>query len=66
MNIKVNNEQREISENTSVENLIEQLKISTNGIAIAINNNVVKKSEWNSTIIKNQDNILIIKSTQGG
>ena len=66
MNIKVNNETQEISESTSVERLVEQLKISTNGIAIAINNNVVKKSDWNSTIIKNQDNILIIKSTQGG
>ena len=66
MNIKVNNEQQEISENTSVAQLVEQLKISTNGIAIAINNTVVKKSEWNSTIIKNNDDILIIKSTQGG
>ena len=66
MYIKVNNENQEISENTSIEQLVEQLKISTNGIAIAINNTVVKKSEWNSTIINNTDDILIIKSTQGG
>ena len=66
MYIKVNNENQEISENTSIEQLVEELKISTNGIAIAINNTVVKKSEWNSTIIKNNDDILIIKSTQGG
>ena len=66
MYIKVNNENQEISENTSIEQLVEQLKISTNGIAIAINNTVVKKSEWNSTIINNNDDILIIKSTQGG
>lgn len=66
MYIKVNNKNQEISENTSIEQLVEQLKISTNGIAIAINNTVVKKSEWNSTIIKNNDDILIIKSTQGG
>jgi len=66
MYIKVNNEQQEISENTSVQQLVEQLNISTNGIAIAINNNVVTKSEWNSRIINNNDDILIIKSTQGG
>ena len=66
MYIKVNNENQKISENTSIERLVEELKISTNGIAIAINNTVVKKSEWNSTIIKNNDDILIIKSTQGG
>jgi len=66
MYIKVNNENQKISENTSIERLVEELKISTNGIAIAINNTVVKKSEWNSTIINNNDDILIIKSTQGG
>jgi len=66
MYIKVNNETQEISENTSVQLLVEKLKISTNGIAIAINNSVVKKSDWTSTIINNQDDILIIQSTQGG
>jgi len=66
MYITVNNETQEISENTSIQLLIENLKISINGIAIAINNSVIKKSEWPSTIINNQDDILIIKSTQGG
>ena len=66
MYIKVNNKQQEISENTSVQQLVEQLNIPTNGIAIAINNNVVTKSEWNSKIINKNDDVLIIKSTQGG
>ena len=66
MYIKVNNKQQEISENTSVQQLVEQLNIPTNGIAIAINNNVVTKSEWNSKTINNNDDVLIIKSTQGG
>jgi len=66
MYIKVNNKQQEISENTSVQQLVEQLNITPNGIAIAINNNVVTKSEWNSKIINNNDDVLIIKSTQGG
>ncbi len=66
MYIRVNNETQEITENTSIQNLVDQLKISINGIAIAINNTVIKKSEWNTTVINNNDDILIIKSTQGG
>ena len=66
MYIKVNNETQEITAETSVQQLVEQLQISTNGIAIAINNTVVKKTDWTSTFLKNQDDLLIIKSTQGG
>ena len=66
MYIKVNNETQEITANTSVQQLVEQLQISTNGIAIAINSTVVKKTDWASTFLKNQDDLLIIKSTQGG
>ena len=66
MYIKVNNETQEITAETSVQQLVEQLQISTNGIAIAINNTVVKKIDWTSTFLKNQDDLLIIKSTQGG
>ena len=66
MYIKVNNETQEISENTSIQQLVEQLNISLNGIAIAINNSVVKKCDWKSTVINNEDDVLIIKSTQGG
>ncbi|XMO88368.1 sulfur carrier protein ThiS [Algibacter sp. AS12] len=66
MYIKVNNTAYQIPEQTTVQQLVEQLKMSTNGIAVAINQHVVKNTNWPSTIIKNQDDILIIKSTQGG
>lgn len=66
MYIKVNNETQEVSDKTTLENLIKNLKIPTNGIAIAINNSVVKRTEWSSKLLQSQDDILIIKSTQGG
>lgn len=66
MNIKVNNETQEISNNTTLQALVENIKIQTNGIAIAINNNVIKKNEWDSKILQEEDDVLIIKSTQGG
>ncbi|OIQ21251.1 sulfur carrier protein ThiS [Lacinutrix sp. MedPE-SW] len=64
--IKVNQKDHHILENVTLQTFVEQLKIETNGIAIAINNTVVKKADWSSRLLQNNDDILIIKSTQGG
>lgn len=64
--IKVNQENHQFSEKITLQNLVEQLQISTKGIAIAINNNVIQKENWISEHLRNNDNVLIIKSTQGG
>ncbi|EPR72716.1 hypothetical protein ADIWIN_2329 [Winogradskyella psychrotolerans RS-3] len=64
--IKVNQEDHHILENITLQEFVENLKIQTNGIAIAINNTVVKKTDWSSRLLQNNDDILIIKSTQGG
>lgn len=36
------------------------------GIAVALNQSVIPKSEWEQTSIKENDNILVITATQGG
>ena len=64
--IKVNKEQKEIPTNASVQQMLTHLEIAENGIAVAINETIVTKKEWSTTGIKNNDNILIIKATQGG
>jgi sulfur carrier protein len=35
-------------------------------VAVAINNTVIPKSNWNSASIQETDTILIISATQGG
>ncbi len=64
--IKVNREDHQVLENVTLQALVELLKIQTNGIAIAINSTVIKRSDWSLTLLQNKDDILIIKSTQGG
>lgn len=66
ISINVNNIQKKIQENTSIVQLLAEIQRSTNGIAIAINETVALKAEWSSTLLQNNDNILIIKATQGG
>ncbi|MBD1426918.1 sulfur carrier protein ThiS [Sphingobacterium arenae] len=36
------------------------------GIAVAVNNQVVPKTQWASTVLQDRDSILIITATQGG
>ncbi len=66
MTINVNNQPQSILKNSSIKKLLEQLDIVPNGIAIAINNKVFSKEKWKQTMLQNDDDIVIIKATQGG
>jgi sulfur carrier protein len=37
-----------------------------NGIAVAINQEVIPKSDWETTLLDSSQQILIIRATQGG
>ena len=39
---------------------------ASRGIAVAINNIIVPKKEWNDHLVKDNDKIILIKATQGG
>lgn len=66
MNITVNNDVQNVQELINLDSLIKQLELEVKGIAIAVNFTVISKSDWNQTILKQNDNITIIKATQGG
>jgi len=66
MTVNVNNQSQSFSDHSSVDDLINELKIAPNGIAVAINNSVVRREEWVATKLKNNDNVTIIQATQGG
>ncbi|MDO6674811.1 sulfur carrier protein ThiS [Tenacibaculum sp. 1B UA] len=66
MTIRVNESLREFSSTLTLQELINELQVQVNGIAVAVNENVIKKENWNSYKLKGNDNVLIIKSTQGG
>lgn len=66
MNISLNGEQTSTESTTLMSFLVEKSMGSTNGIAVAINEEVVPKSEWSEKAINENDKILIITATQGG
>ncbi|MBI1837273.1 MAG: sulfur carrier protein ThiS [Flavobacteriia bacterium] len=67
MEITYNNQIQEIQEETLVSDFVfTQMGEKQNGIAVAINESIVPKTEWAKTYLKSNDNLLIIKATQGG
>jgi sulfur carrier protein len=67
MNVTVNKKPVELPVSAGITDLIQQLNLpSAQGIAIAVNQQVIPKSEWNTCILKDNDEILLIRATQGG
>ena len=66
MNIKVNGKLIEIESNYTIANLLVKLNFPDNSIAVAVNNQLVKSPEREGYILKENDNVVIIKATCGG
>ncbi|NMM47725.1 sulfur carrier protein ThiS [Marinigracilibium pacificum] len=64
--VNVNETEIEIEENSTILQLLNQINTSSNGIAVAINNHIIPGNTWESQLVNQNDNILIIKATQGG
>jgi len=66
INIKVNNTTHRFSLGSSIEHILQELEIATNGIALAVNLDIITKTNWKTQTLNDGDEILIIKATQGG
>lgn len=68
MELKINNQIKQFQADAlSIQALLDiEIPQKQNGIAVAINNSVVPKSNWNSQLLSETDDILIISATQGG
>ncbi len=64
--ITINSKKETVDAQSSLFTLINSMYSSTQGIAAAINQTVVKRTEWENTILNDGDEILIIKATCGG
>ena len=65
MRVTVNGEQREIA-SRSVDALLSELEYEGTHFAIALNYDVLPRSRWAETPIRNGDEIEIITPRQGG
>jgi sulfur carrier protein len=67
MIVFINNKNCELNADANLTVALEQNGILTQkGIAVAVNNAVIPKAEWNTKTLTENDKITIIKATQGG
>ena len=66
MQIKVNGKLYDFNDNITLENIINQLNISSQNIIPEVNGNVITKEKFNKTVIENNSVIELIKFVGGG
>lgn len=66
ISVSVNEKVHSFSPAATLQSILSELTISEKGIAIAINEQIIPKTEWDKTRLNNNDKILIITATQGG
>lgn len=65
MRVTINGEQKDIAA-TGIENLLAELEFEGRHFAIALNFDVLPRSQWATTLLKDGDAIEIITPRQGG
>lgn len=67
MRVSVNDEIMDVPPGISVGALLSLLEIqSFAGMALAINNEVVSRNDWETASLSENDKVLIIRATKGG
>lgn len=69
MKIKLNSSNIEISDNTTLKELLQtELNITPEkkGVAVALNETIIPREKWETTYLSENDEILIITAAQGG
>jgi len=65
MNITINNQPHDTS-STTLADLAEELALPLKGVAVAVANRMVPRTEWASTSITEGAQVVIIKAACGG
>ena len=67
MEVTINNQNHLLNEACSIAQMLALVLFSeTNGLAIAVNQTIISKSDWDRYMLNPGDQVIIIKATQGG
>jgi len=66
MKVFVNGDEKDFSSSISLTELITQLDLPAPRIAVELNREVVRRSDWGSTMLKDDDRIEIVHFVGGG
>lgn len=67
MKVNVNNVEVEVADNATILEIPQLLGLSSlAGLAIAVNESIVPRSQWVDYKLQSTDRIILIRATQGG
>jgi sulfur carrier protein len=66
MKISVNGSQREVPAGATVASVVESLTGTVDGVAVALNDTVVRRSAWQTTPVREADRLEVLTASQGG
>ena len=66
MKLRINGEDREVVDNLSLNELVTQLDLTPERIAIELNQNVVRRANWPATVLRENDRVEIVHFVGGG
>ncbi|WP_055491860.1 sulfur carrier protein ThiS [Streptomyces sp. TP-A0356] len=66
MNISVNGEPRQVAPGTPLDTLVRTLTAAPSGVAAALNETVVPRTQWSSTHLSEGDRVEVLTAVQGG
>jgi len=66
ISITLNGSPREIPDNTTVENIVSEVTTATQGIAVAVDENVVRRTDWANTLLQSGARVDVLTAVQGG
>ncbi len=66
MKIIINKKESEIAKDTTLAELIRDNNMTMTGIAVAINGKVVRRGEWETTLLSDGMEITVISAVCGG
>ncbi len=64
--VKFNDEQLQLADATTIEQLLKEKKIDAVNIAVAVNGQMVAKPDYVAHVLNDGDTILVIKAFYGG
>ncbi|MET8954929.1 sulfur carrier protein ThiS [Streptomyces sp. NPDC004393] len=66
MNISVNGESRQFAPDTALDAVVQALTGARSGVAAALNETVVPRTQWPSTALHEGDRVEVLTAVQGG
>ena len=66
MQIHVNGERRELKDELQLSDLLQELSLAPERVAVELNHEVVRRNDWPNTILKEGDRVEIVHFVGGG